>query len=93
MTWSVNNLFGLEIGKDLQKYRPTHGKPGVDLFFFFFGGQHGKILLVDMMASKKKKKKRGQHLVFHGLDCTFANFFRSYSKFFSALEMKDGWQP
>ena len=56
MTWSVNNLFGLEIGKNLQKYSPTHGKPGIDLFFFFFGGQHGKILLVDMMASKKKKK-------------------------------------
>ena len=35
------------------------------------------------------KKKIGQHLVFHGLGCTFANFFRSYTKFFSALEIKD----
>ena len=53
--------------------------------FYVFGGHHVKILLTDMVASKKK----GQHLVFHGLDCTFANFFRSYSKFFSALEIKD----
>ena len=36
MTWSVNNLFGLEIGKNLQKYSPTRGKPGVDLLFFFW---------------------------------------------------------
>ena len=42
-----------------------------------------------MVASKKKKEKKGQHLVFHGLDCTFANFFRSHSKFLSPLEIKD----
>ena len=35
------------------------------------------------------KKKKGQHLVFHGLGCTFANFFRSHSKFLSPLEIKD----
>ena len=57
----------------------------------------------------QKEKKKGQHLVFHGLECTFANFFRSHSKFLSPLEIKDnsnfnkgqgravqikdGWQP
>ena len=50
------NCKKLENGKNLQKYSPTHGKQGVDLFFF--GDHHGKILLVDMVASKKKKKKR-----------------------------------
>ena len=79
-------------------------------FFFFFGGHHVKILLADMVVSKKKK---GHHPVLHAtqphLDCTFANYFRSCSKFFSALEIKDnsnfnkgqgrgvqikdGWQP
>ena len=59
-------------------------------FFFFFGDPHGKILLVDMVASKIKKK--GQHLVFHGWDCTFANLFRSYSKFSSAPKIKDNSQ-
>ena len=49
------NCKKLENGKNLQKYSPTHGKQGVDLFFF--GDHHGKILLVDMVASKKKKKK------------------------------------
>ena len=34
-------------------------------------------------------KKKGQHLVFHGLDCTFANFFRSHSKFLSPPQIKD----
>ena len=85
MTWSVNNLFGLEIGKNLQKYSPTYGKPGVDLFFFWRPTWKNTARGHDGL----QKKKKGQHLVFHGLDCTFANFFRSYSKFFSALEMKD----
>ena len=57
------------------------------LTFFFFGGEPGKMLVVEMVVSKKKKK--GQHLVFHGSDCTFANFFRSHSKFLSPLEIKD----
>ena len=35
------------------------------------------------------QKKKGQHLVFHGLDCTFANFFRSHSKSLLPLEIKE----
>ena len=67
------------------------GNQVLTFFFFFFGGHHVKVLLADMVASKKK----GQHTVFHGLCCTtaiglyFCNFFRSCSKFFSALEIKD----
>ena len=61
------------------------------------------------MASKKKKEKRSIPGFPWVLDCTFANFFRSCSKFFSALkiednskfnkgqgrdvQIKDGWQP
>ena len=53
MTWSVNNLFGFEIGKNLQKYSPTHGKPGADLFFF--GDHHVHKQYFSMVVSKKKK--------------------------------------
>ena len=39
------------------------------------------------MASKKKKNRSTPGFPWVGL--YFANFFRSYSKFFSALEIKD----
>ena len=45
-----------------------------------------------MVASKKKKKERSTpdwSATQPRLDCTFANFFRSCSKFFSAPEIKD----
>ena len=46
-----------------------------------------------MVASKKKKKVNIRFSMGCAtqprLDCTFANFFRSCSKFFSALEIKD----
>ena len=35
------------------------------------------------------KKKKVNTWFFHGLDCTFANFFRSHSKFLSPLQIKD----
>ena len=62
------------------------------MFTFFFGGHHVKILLADMVASKKKKVNTRFSMgcaTQPRLDCTFAIFFRSCSKFFSALEIKD----
>ena len=62
------------------------------LTFFFFGGHHVKILPADMVASTKKKVNTRFSMgcaTQPRLDCTFANFFRSCSKFFSALEIKD----
>ena len=49
------------------------------------------MLLADMVASKKKVNTRFSMgcATQPRLDCTFANFFRSCSKFFSTLEIKD----
>ena len=50
------------------------------------------MLLTDMVASKKKKKVNtwfSMGCATQPLDCTFANFFRSCSEFFSALQIKD----
>ena len=52
---------------------------------FFFGGHHVKILLAEKVNTRFSMGCATQPQ----LDCTFAKFFRSCSKFFSPLEIKD----